>query len=72
MSPVGPIAIRCRTGSPLFVPTRSEHFIFSPLCQDGPSSYRSYSYRFTWTCFRSGDIIQPYETLGAQSPRRQS
>ena len=40
MSPVGPVAIRCRTGSPLFAPTRSEHFIFSPLCQDGPSSYR--------------------------------
>jgi hypothetical protein len=67
MSPVGPVAIRCRTGSPLFAPTRSEHFIFSPLCQDGPSSYR-----FTWTCFRSGDIIQPYEALGAQPPRRQS
>jgi hypothetical protein len=28
MSPVGPVAIRCRTGGPLFAPTRSEHFHF--------------------------------------------
>jgi molybdopterin-binding protein len=54
--PVGPVAIRCRTGSPLLAPTRNEYSIFSLLSQESRADTES---RFTWTCTRCGDIIPP-------------